>query len=145
MLWILSHSFLSVGRHWPRFVVKTIAWALAFVFQQVDNLISEKNESSEYSLFIKCENIPAESWSRMNEKRHPLSLKITPAKKREKQNRKKGKRREKRVLGCTLCSFLNIHLNTWIFLTKKTAWQKRPFSGGTVFRRSPARYTWGCI
>jgi len=53
----------------------------------------------------------------MNEKRHPLSPKITPAKKREKQNRKKGKkvkrkRKEKKVLGCTLCSFLNIHLNT---------------------------------
>ena len=51
-LMLLPHSFLSVGRHWPRFVVKTIAWALAFVLQQVDSLISEKNESSEYSPFI---------------------------------------------------------------------------------------------
>lgn len=37
--------FFSVGRPWPRFVVKTIAWALAFVLQQVDNLTCEKNES----------------------------------------------------------------------------------------------------
>lgn len=43
----MPHSFFSVVRPWPRFVVKTIAWALAFVLQQVDNLTCERPETCE--------------------------------------------------------------------------------------------------